>query len=88
MDRVFLYGLGINMEVKMALFLNKENVSVRNLTWAAKMMCIKNADVAEVYAIDSQPGLYSKYKEAKNGDIYERILFRNMLEVEGLKIGV
>lgn len=90
MKRVYLYGLADAAgcyRIVWHYYLEADDISIMNLKRCAAEMRLRNPTVDHVYAIDMKPGLAAEYKHAKKrNNIESNVLFKVMLEREGLMI--
>lgn len=90
MRQVFLYGLAgadTHYQIIRYCFLQDEAISIGNIVYNANRLVINNPTIKHVYAIDNRAGLAKQCHHAmKSGLIDDAVLFRLMLERDGLKI--
>lgn len=90
MKRVYLYGLADASEAYKIVwhsYIDEEYISIKNIACHAAWLRLKNPTIKHVYAIDMRPGLANDYKRTiKKNSIEGNVIFKDMLETEGLLI--
>lgn len=92
MNQIILYGLaGADVQyVAVKYFIvNEKFMSIDGLIHTANYMITQYPTIEHIYAIDNRPGLRKEYSESvrnKKNPIEARMVFRDTLEREGLRI--
>ena len=91
-NQIILYGLaGIDAQyVPVRYFImNEEFMTIAGLVHTAKYMMDNYPKIEHIYAIDNRPGLRKEYSNAirdKHNSIESRVIFKQTLMNEGIKI--
>ena len=90
MNKIYLYGLADvsdKYRVVRYHYIEEDMVTIKDLRESAAFMRFRNPNVETVYAIDNRPGLAYDYKTTlKRNTIEGNVIFKDMLEREGIKI--
>lgn len=91
--KIFLYGItGADQMYRVAKYwcffdVESEPVTIRDIIYQASMLRMKNPSIEQVYAIDDRHGLRSDFRYAmKKNSIESWAIFKNILEMEGLRV--
>lgn len=90
MRKVYLYGIASvekSYNIVRYQWLEGDSISIRQMIGAAQWMVENNSAIQHVYAVDDRPGLCREYRDAIQHQTIDRfVLFKNMLEREGLMV--
>ena len=90
MRRIYLYGLtGVENQYRIVRYsyIDDERISIDTIRMHATWMKLHYSSIEHVYAIDGRRGLAASYREAiKNDSIESLIIFKDILEREGIKV--
>ena len=90
MNRIYLYGIANATEsyrVVRYSFIEGESTSIADIVREASWLKIKYPTISHVYAIDDKRGLAYEYKMTiKRNSVEGNVVFKDMLETEGLLI--
>lgn len=86
--RVYLYAFDELYNIVDCMFLEGEEITVRNMKRLAGWMIDRVASLhVQVYAVDNRPGLYREFRESvKRNDFTKMLEFADTVQHEGLRL--
>jgi hypothetical protein len=86
-DQIFLYGLDKEYRVVRYTHISNEHLKLKDLMFAALMLKHNYPNIELVYAADASYTTYRACQDSiKKGSVEERVLFKTVLDVEGLRM--
>lgn len=81
-----LYGVTKDYFVTGFWILRDGDARISHLKWAADKLSAAYPGTERVYAVDNNPSVRHGYFGAKRGALEDRVLFKILLEEEGVRI--
>lgn len=81
-----VYGLTKDYYVVGYWLLKDDDVRISHLRWAADKLCAACPGTEVVYVVDNGPTIRHGYFGAKKGGLEDRVLFKVLLEEEGVRV--
>lgn len=81
-----VYGLTKDYYVVGYWLLKDDDVRISHLRWAADKLCAACPGTEVVYVVDNSPTIRHGYFGAKKRGLEDRVLFKVLLEEEGVRV--
>lgn len=81
-----LYGLTKDYYITGYWRLRDDNPSIEHLRWAADKLSAAYPGTERIYIVDNTPTIRMSYFGVKRGNLEDRVLFKILLEEEGVQV--
>ena len=81
-----IYGLGDGYRVVAYWKIRGNDPSIDYLKGTANRLALAYPAITKIWAVDSDPVVWHGYQSARRGGLEDRVLFKVLLEEEGIQV--